>query len=189
MRKYFLLLLLIFCFLEEVNSQTDTAKIYKYTFSSSLNFEMRIPASWNSLPTSDATGFFQTFIDTNYLSDKKNKNCLDSAIVYLKYIDADLSTAMNELGFANKGSGIYMIKMNEYISVAVGFGTKKNNYVGLDCAFKTNAICLGGKVKKGAAEMRYLLFSNGKATVCILNNGVPLSDRTATDLINSFIFK
>lgn len=172
-----------------LNSQDVSFKSYQYgNVTSGLKFSMDIPQSWKEMPQNDGTGYFQSFVETDSLGTPIKKLCLDSVIYKLKYFSTPIPQAMKRMGFVDHGNNIFQYEVNKFIHIVVGFEIKSNNCKGLNCSFYTNLPCEGKKSKKKSAEMVYLFFSNGAETICIVGNGIPLTELTLGKIESTFKF-
>jgi hypothetical protein len=170
-------------------SQDVSFKSYQYSNpTSGLKFSMNIPQSWKEIPEQDGTGYFQSFVETDSLGTAVKKLCLDSVIYKLKYFSSPIPQAMKEMGFYAHGNNMFQYELNDFIHIVVGFEMKGNNYNGLNCSFYASLPCEIKKSKKKSAEMLYLFFSNGAETICIINNGISLTEPALVKIESTFKF-
>jgi hypothetical protein len=169
--------------------QNELFKSYKYdNTTSKLKFSLDIPNSWKEIPQ-NGSGYLISFLDTDSSGTAIKKLCLDSVIYKLKYFPTPISQAMRDMGFQARGNNMFLFELNNFINVVVGFEIKGQNYDGINCSFKTSLSCQSKKSrKKNDAEMNYLFFSNGAETICIVGNGIPLTERTLAQIESSFKF-
>jgi len=149
---------------------------------------MDIPQTWKEIPEDDGTGYFQSFIEADTVGIPIKKLCLDSVSYRLRHFPTDIPQALEEMGFHTSGSNIFRYVLNNYIHIVVGFEMNANNYKGLYCSFKAKLPCEVKKTKKENAKMQYLLFSNGAETICLINNGIPLTESALLKIEQTFKF-
>lgn len=114
--------------------------------------------------------------------------CLDTVTYKLKYLDGTIPQAMEQMGFRSMGDNIYTYQPNDFIHIVMGFKMEVSNLEGLNCSFNAKFPCESKKSKKKEATMQFLFFSDGKRTVCLLNNGVRLSEAAFAEIEKSFQF-
>lgn len=191
MTRFILIPIVLLLFSLEAYSQDTLFKTYRPdTAASELKFSLDIPNSWKEIPGQGAAGYFQSFLETDSTGRPVKKLCLDSVIYRLRYFPTVIPKAMEEMGFIARHEYMYLYEVNNFIHVIVSFEMKANNYTGLDCTFFTHLPCEGKKPKKSksTAQVACLFFSNGAETICLMGNGIALSDQILERIKSSFKF-
>lgn len=190
MTRFILIPIALLLFSLKAYSQDSLFKIYRPGLAvSERSFSMDIPHSWKEMPGQDAAGYFQSFLETDSAGKPVKKLCLDSVIYRLRYFPTGFPEAMAEMGFRVRGDNLFLYHLNNFNHLVVGFEMKANNYSGLDCSFLTRLPCEGKKSKKKFdAQIVCLFFSNGAETICLMGDGIPLSDEVLERIKSSFKF-
>ena len=191
MTRVFLLPIALFLFSIQAYSQDSLFKTYRPGLAVSVrSFSMDIPHSWKEIPGQVAAGYFQSFLETDSAGMPVKKLCLDTVIYRLRYFPTAIPKAMEEMGFIARHDYMYLYEINNFIHAIVSFEIKANNYTGLDCTFFTHLPCEGKRTRKSksTAQVACLFFSNGTQTICLMGNGIALSDRVLEKIKSSFRF-
>lgn len=191
MKRYVLIPIALFLFSLKTYSQDSLFKTYRPGLAvSERSFSLDIPHSWKEMPGQGAAGYFQSFLETDSAGKPVKKPCLDSVIYRLRYFPTGFPEAMAEMGFRVRGDNLFLYHLNNFNHLVVGFEMKANNYTGLDCTFFTHLPCEGKKSKKtkSTEQVVCLFFSNGAETICLMGNGIALSDEVLERIKSSFKF-
>jgi len=191
MKRFILIPIALLLFSLKAYSQDSLFKTYRPGLAvSERSFSMDIPHSWKEIPGQAAAGYFQSFLETDSAGKPVKKLCLDTVIYRLRHFPTAIPKALEQMGFYARHEYMYLYEVNNFIHAIVSFEMKANNYTGLDCTFFTHLPCEGKKSKKtkSTAQVACLFFSNGAETICLMGNGIALSDEVLERIKSSFKF-